>query len=183
MPPETTEPKANNVNHTQKAAELVAFAHGALFSLAVSTLQRSLDKHYISHFPGLTAQTLRQHPPQSVATVKGHLDQSRQNQRSTKPKVTSEEEPTTTTPQDTNDENEQVSNDYWPTSEPDNERTHQCYAGTTEDATNGKIFTDQTGRFISPSSTSNTQLFILYDYDSNSIHTKPIKNRTATEIL
>jgi len=74
-------------------------------------------------------------------------------------------------------------NDYWPTSEPENKHTHHCYAGTTEDTTNGKIFTDQMGRFISPLSTGNTQLFILYNYDSNSIHAEPIKNRTAAEIV
>jgi len=118
-----------------------------------------------------------------MATIKGHLDQSRQNQRSTKPKVTYEEGTTPAVQKDINNEEELENNDYWPTSEPDNERTHHCYAGTTEDTTNGKIFTDQTGRFISPSSTGNTQLFILYDYDSNSIHAEPIKNRTAAEIL
>jgi len=76
----TIEQSAHNVNHTQKAAEIVAFAHGALFSPALSTLQKALAKNYINNFPGLTEQTLRQHPPRSIAMVKGHLDQSRQNQ-------------------------------------------------------------------------------------------------------
>jgi len=187
------EQRANNVNQTKKAAALVAFAHGALFSPALSTLQQALDKNYVNHFPGLTPQTLRQHPPQSIAMIKGHLDQSRQNQRSTKPKVTIQETMTITkTPNDaesspTTEPNKEVEQtteeDYWPQPEGGNERTHQCFAATTEDSTSGKIFTDQTGRFISPSSNGNTQLFLLYDYDSNSIHAEPIKNRTATEIL
>ncbi|KAI2496471.1 hypothetical protein MHU86_18012 [Fragilaria crotonensis] len=36
---------------------------------------------------GLTAQTLAKHPPNSVAMVKGHMDQTRQNKNSTKVKT------------------------------------------------------------------------------------------------
>jgi hypothetical protein len=67
------------VNDTKKPAEIVAFAHAALFSPSLSTLQKALDRNYVVGFPGLTAQTLRRHPPRSIATIKGHLDQSRQN--------------------------------------------------------------------------------------------------------
>ncbi|MCK7513582.1 MAG: hypothetical protein MZV70_62545 [Desulfobacterales bacterium] len=31
----------------------------------------------------------------------------------------------------------------------------------------GQVYTDQTGRFITPSSNGNNYLLILYDYDSN----------------
>jgi len=186
--------KAHNVNHTQKASELVAFAHGSFFSPAISTLQQALNKNYINHIPGLTAATLRNHPPRSIATIKGHLDQSRKNQRSTKPKVSlkPDQTDTTTTPEtsatettstELTTEEQEINSDYWPTSEPNNEKTHHCYTAYTDDPTTGKIFTDQTGRFVIPASTGNTQIFILYDYDSNSIHAEPIKNRTAAEIL
>jgi len=175
-----------NINQTSKTAELVAFAHASFFSPAHRTLQQALKCNYVNHFPGLTAQALCNHPPQSVATVKGHLDQSHKNQRSTKPTVTFKNEPTT--PEDeqqTNDnnDNETQDNDFWPTSEDDNNHTHHCFIACTKDGTTGKIFTDQTGHFIIPSSTRYTQLFILYDYDSNSIHAKPIKNKSALEIL
>jgi len=56
----TPEQSANNINQTKKAAELVAFIHGALFSPALSMLQQALDKYYIYHFPGLTQQTQQQ---------------------------------------------------------------------------------------------------------------------------
>jgi len=84
---DTTE-SAYNVNQTQKTAKLVAFAHAAFFSLANSMLQQALDKNYINHLPGLTSQTLRNHPPHSIVTIKGHLDQSQKNQCSTKLTVT-----------------------------------------------------------------------------------------------
>jgi len=66
-------------------AELVAFAHAALFSPVLSTLCLALDNNYIHGFPGLTSALVRKYPPQSAAMIKGHLDQSRKNQRSTKP--------------------------------------------------------------------------------------------------
>jgi hypothetical protein len=47
----------------------------------------------------------------------------------------------------------------------------------------GQIFTDQTGRFISPSSTGSNKLLILYNYDSNDIHAEPMKNKTTSKIL
>ena len=45
------------------------------------------------------------------------------------------------------------------------------------------MFTDQTGRFILPSSNGNTQLFVLYDYDSNYIDAEPMPTKTAKSIL
>ena len=46
---------------------------------------------------------------------------------------------------------------------------------TFEIPTTGKIFTDQTVRFRITSITGNQYVFILYDYDSNYIHTISIK--------
>jgi hypothetical protein len=57
-------------------AELVAFAHAALFSPALSTLAIALKKGFVHNFPGLTEKTLAKHPPRSFAMVKGHMDQS-----------------------------------------------------------------------------------------------------------
>jgi hypothetical protein len=51
------------------------YSHATLFSPAISTLEQALTRGYIRNFPGLTAKTLQRHPPRSVATAKGHLDQ------------------------------------------------------------------------------------------------------------
>jgi hypothetical protein len=61
-------------------AEIIAFAHAALFSPALSTLHQALEKGYLINFPGLTPTLLRKHPPRSIAMIKGHLDQTRKNQ-------------------------------------------------------------------------------------------------------
>ncbi|CAJ1938144.1 unnamed protein product [Cylindrotheca closterium] len=60
-------------------------------------------------------------------------------------------------------------------------RTHQCYA--TFFAATGQVYTDQTGKFVSPSSTGNNYIMILYDYDSNHIFAEPFPNRQAATIL
>jgi hypothetical protein len=46
-----------------------------------------------------------------------------------------------------------------------------------------QIYTDQTGRFISPSSTGNHYLMILYGYDSSHIFAQPMKNRLGPIIF
>ena len=61
-------------------AEIVVFAHVALFSPALSTLSTALTKGYLTNFPGLSLQLLHKHPPHSVTMVKGHLDQTWKNQ-------------------------------------------------------------------------------------------------------
>ena len=160
IPSENDANEQYNVAHaaigSTKKEDIVAFAHAALFSPAITTLEKALDKGFIRGFPGLDTKSLRKHPPQSFAMVKGHLDQSRKNQRSTKTKVTIVE-PDDEIP-------EQL-----------DERTHHCFVAVQEMV--GQIYTDQTGRFIAPSHTGNNYIMVLYDYDSNAILVKPMKNR------
>jgi hypothetical protein len=151
-------------------ADLVTFAHAALFSPALTTLELALKKGYVENFPGLTASTLRKYPPTSRAMVKGHLDQIRKNVRSTQIR--------TTKPQI------DATNDAFPSDMPHVDNNNTVFADVLNipDAT-GKIFTDQPGKFIAPSSTGNNYIFILYDYDSNAILAHPMPNRTAGSIL
>ena len=154
-------------------AELVAFAHATLFSPALSTLEKALSQGFLTNFPGLTATSLRRHPPSSIPMTKGHLDQTRQNQRSTKPPtaiITPDDDDPCILPSD---------NKFMPTGIPS--KTHYCFATIMEPT--GQIYKDQTGRFISPSSNGNNYLMILYNYDSNFIFSQPFKNRTAACIL
>jgi hypothetical protein len=44
------------------------------------------------------------------------------------------------------------------------------------------VYTDQTGRFPVPSSTGNNYLLIAYDYDSNTILMRPIKDRSVQSL-
>jgi hypothetical protein len=80
---------------------------------------------------------------------------------------------------ETNNQDSDRITDAFPTQE--EIRTHLCYAAVIE--ASGQIYTDQTGRFILPSSRGNNYLLVLYDYDSNAILAKPIPSRTAKAIL
>jgi hypothetical protein len=146
---------------TARPTDVVAFHHAALFSPALTTLERALQKGFLPPFPGLTLQALCRDPPHSVATIKGHLDQIRKNLRSTK-KAPKE---SLTTPVSNTDE---VDN-WFPASEPSNKQTHHCYVALIKPERSGQIYSDLTGRFPIASSKGNNYLLIIYDYDSNGI--------------
>jgi hypothetical protein len=59
-------------------------------------------------------------------------------------------------------------------------KTQYVYAATIDA---GQIYTDQTGRFPVVSSKGNKYIMVFYDYDSNEILAKPIKDGTAPELL
>ena len=118
-----------------KAADIVAFMHAALGSPAFSTLCKAIDAGYIHGIPGLTSRTVRNHPPFSIATVKGHQDQARKNVQSTKPKKTflqavlQEPAPEPVQPE-TVDKDDYA--DTFLQSDTPNERTHFCFLGVEE---------------------------------------------------
>jgi hypothetical protein len=103
-------------------------------------------------------------PPHTVATAKGHMNQQRQGIQSTKTEVILP----LLDKDDTNIE---------PTAH--NEHTYQCFATAME--MTGKTFSDQTGHFLIPSSAGNNYVFVMYNFDSNSIHAEPMPNRTGKQ--
>jgi hypothetical protein len=110
--------------------------------------------------------------------IKGHMDQTRKNQRSTRtapspllsPPPVSACSPPLPLP-----------DDVFPPSDSPNQRSHFCYAAIM--APTGQVYTDQTGRFITPSSNGKNYLLILYNYDSNAILAEPLKDCTGAAIL
>jgi hypothetical protein len=75
-PPDIRHHQADAAIGSPTSAELVSYAHATLFAPALSTIKQALNMGWIHNFPGLTAKTLRRHPPRSIPMVKGHLDQS-----------------------------------------------------------------------------------------------------------
>jgi hypothetical protein len=92
----------------------------------------------------------------STSTAKGHLNQQRQNARTTKIK------------------DAQL---LGPEPDIDHEIKTQFVYAATIDA--GQIYTDQTGILSVVLSKGNKYIMILYDYYSNAILAQPIKDRTA----
>jgi hypothetical protein len=168
-----------------KPADLVALSHATLFSPALSTLEKALNKGYLTNFPGLDADSLRKYPPNSIPMVKGHLDQSRKNQQSTKPARMAKVTVSTVTEDDgglPSEASTAEDDEFPPGLSDDNDTNNSCFYADIVQPT-GQIYTDLTGKFIAPSSNGNNYLFILYDYDSNCILAEPMKNRTAQCIL
>jgi hypothetical protein len=151
---------ALNVNLSTKLDDLVAFAHGALFSPSISTLKQALRCNFIT-IPGLSIENLTKHPPSVIATAKGHLDQVRKNKQSTSIPSIPADDPFPK--QDTT--------------------THICFASCLPQPITGKTYSDQTGRFTVPSRSGNNYMFVLYDYDSNLIYAEAIPNRESNTIL
>jgi hypothetical protein len=150
-------------------AHQVAFSHSTIGSPALSTLQAAVDNNYVTGFPGLTSKSLRQHPPQSKATSKGHMYQIRQGTKSTKSKPIVQPSP---------------DHEFdFPNPLPKGERTHSCFATMVARDPTGMIYTYQIGQLPVPSSRGMQYLFVFYSYDTNTIHMEPMKNQTAGEIL
>jgi hypothetical protein len=153
------------IKNSGTPATLVAYSHAALFSPATSTMETAFEKNFLPPFPGLTLKSLRKHPPNSEATTMGHLDNIRKNTRSTKKSPTKKAPCPVADPFD------------FPPQPQDTSHTHTCFLTTTE--TKNCVSTDQTGRLPQASSSGNNYILIAYDYDSNCILLRPLRNRKA----
>jgi hypothetical protein len=119
-------------------------------------VDQSNKKGIFSSWPGLNKHIVEKYLSKSTSTAKGHLNQQRQNARTTK-----------------------IKDAQLLDSETDLDhgiKTQFVYAATIDA---GQIYTDRTGRFPVVSSKGNKYIMILYYYDSNAILAKPIKDRTS----
>jgi hypothetical protein len=179
----------NNIGQPNTLADRVAFYHASCNFLVLSTWIKAVDAGFFTTFPDLTADMIQKFPPHSEATVKGHLDQARANQRSTKAKKDKAgwikvEKPgsSPSSPPMDSDNDLEISEDFHPSvTSPPAERTHK-YNASSQPVT-GQIFSDPTGRFLTPSSKGNSYLLVVYDYDSNMIFAEPMQSRTGAEHL
>lgn len=158
---------ANASVGTNTTANIVQFFHAAMFSPTIDTLYKAFTLGYITNVPGVTAAAIKKYPPFSTATVKGHLDQTRKNVRSTK----------------SHTEHSETIEELFPLQLTTTEHNKANFCYTTIFEPTGKVYSDQTGNFQYTSSKGNNLLVIMYDYDSNAILAEPIANRKATSIL
>jgi hypothetical protein len=121
---------AGNVHHTTNKRESLRFLHACCGSPTISTWTKAIDNNQFTTWPGLTSAAVRNFLPTSIATIKGHMNRTRKNVRSTQPK----------------DE----SSDFSPKRE---EKVKQIYVKKVELAKDpGTVYTDATGRFPHPAS-------------------------------
>jgi hypothetical protein len=147
---------------TRLLEDRVAFYHAALFSPVISTWCDAIDAGHFTTWTDLTSAQVRKHFPGSVPMHLGHMDQTGANIQSTKQPSHPSIKP---------------HDDSSPT--PISSRTHEVFVAI--QAATGKV--DQTGRFTTTSTSGNSYLVIIYDYDSNFIHVEPLKSRSGPYIL
>jgi hypothetical protein len=157
---EKHEVKCNHAHDNNSQKALINYLHAACFSPVKSTWITAIKNGNFLSWSGLTEHAVEKHLSKSTATTKGHLNQQRQNARTTQIKST-------------NENNQETDIDH-------GIKTQFVYAATIDA---GQIYTDQTGRFPVVSSKGNKYIMILYDYDSNAILAQLIKDRTAPELL
>ena len=148
--------KCNKLHPTFTVAQRVAYYHACLGSPPLSTFCHAIDAGHLVTLPTLTSNQVRRHPPQSMATHQGHLDQTRSNQRSTKRRW-------------------QTRDLYVNLVEDMESPTTLHRAGTT--------FSDMTGKFIMQSSQGNNYILVVFDGDSNYIFAEPLPSRSAEQIF
>jgi hypothetical protein len=157
---ETKHVQCNHTHDNSNQKDLTNYLHAACFSPVKSTWITAIKNGHFTSWPGLTEHAVENHLSKSTSTTKGHLNQQRQNARTTKVK----------------DPKEIMT-------EPDLDqgiKTQYVYAATIDA---GQIYTDKTGRFPVVSSKGSKFIMILYDYDRNAILAQPIKDRTDPELL
>ena len=75
-------PACNLAYKTDTDAEFVAFVHASFGSPTLSTFQHAVRMGWLSNYPRLTSAMVAANCPHSIATAKGHLDQTRQVKKS-----------------------------------------------------------------------------------------------------
>lgn len=128
-------------------------------SPAISTFLSAAEHGFLDCLPNLTVQKIRKNRPNSIATSKGHLDQTRKNYRSTKQRATNKPDPIVI-----------LDPDQFPTEEIS--ATHLVYTKLERTHRN---FMDSTGKFPVKSRSGHEYILLMYDYDTNYLHFEPMR--------
>ena len=135
---------ATSIGDTQ--AQVMAFAHVALFAPTLTTLRKAINTSTLPDFPGLT-EALQKFPPNLEATQTRHLDNCRKHQQ--------------LTPQEDLD-------DPFPLPAENSECTNLCYLSANQPK-------HIVYKVPVTSSQGNHYIIVTYDFDSNTTLLQPIK--------
>jgi hypothetical protein len=151
------EPIANNVYELRNTGALVHYLQKALCSPTKSAMLQAVKDGHLITWPGLAEDAINKHLKLTLATAMGHMNQRRQNIRSTS-KAPIEKQPTPDADLGT--------------------KTHLVYAVLVDQ---GQLYTDLTGKFLVQPSKGNSYVMVCYVYDCNYIKVIPMKSRSASE--
>jgi hypothetical protein len=158
---QTQQEVANNVYELLNTGALVNYLHKAMFSPTKYALLQEVKNGHMVTWPGLTEKTINKHLKLTPPTTMGHMNERRQNIRSTsKTPTTSDIEYVTATPATSGT------------------KTHLVYAVLFDQ---GQLYTDLTGTFPVTSSKGNWYFMVCYVYDCNYVKVVSMKSRSASE--
>jgi hypothetical protein len=163
--------QANGAHTTNIKVNTIKYLHAACFSPTTETWTKAIDHGFFQSIPVLNSRDVHRYLPKSKATVMGHLDQVRQNIRSTKKPRPNDKE-VQAFDEDTNPVEETTA-------------TNTAFASMVEldEPTDGKSYSDLTGRFPAKSEVGNLYILVLYTYDDNAILVEPLPRRSDAEQL
>jgi hypothetical protein len=163
----TVLPQANfTVYNDATIRDIIRFHHRCLWSPTKSTFVDALKNNHFVGWPALNTPLVQRHLDLQESTLMGHMDQQRQNVRSTQRLIAQSPE--------------EIAADMEPPHEP--VKSHAVFVAI-RDLPTGQIYTDQTGPFPTVSSRGVKAVMVLYDYDSNAILVEGITSRSANELL
>jgi hypothetical protein len=151
------DPIVNNVYELRNIGALVHYLQKALFSPTKSAMLQAVKDGHLITWPGLTKDVINKHLKLTLATSMGHMNQRRQNIRSTSKAPAEKQQPPNT--------------DL-------GAKTHLVYAFIVDQ---GQLYTDLTGKFPVRSSKGNSYVMVCYIYDCNYIKVLPMKSRSSSE--
>jgi hypothetical protein len=150
-------PIENNVYELRNTGALVHYLHKTLFSPTKSAMLQAVKDGHLITWPGLTEDAINKHLKLTPATAMGHMNQQRQNIRSTS-KALIADQPKPDTDLGT--------------------KPHLVYAVVVDQ---GQLYTDLTGKFPVRSSKGNSYVMVCYVYECNYVKVIPMKSRSASE--
>jgi hypothetical protein len=132
-----------------------------MFNPTKSAILQAVKDGHIITWPGLTEQAINKHLKLTPATTMGHMNQRRQNIKSTsKTPITSDIEDVTVTHAGLGTKN------------------HLVYAVLVDQ---GQLYTDLTGKLPFRSSKGSWYAMVFYVFDCNYVKVVPMKSRSASE--
>jgi hypothetical protein len=151
------DPIANSVYELRNKGSLVHYLHKALFSPTKSAMLQAVKDGHLITWPGLTEDAINKHLKLTLATAMGHMNQWRQNIRSTS-KAPIKKQPTPDADLGT--------------------KTHLVYAFVVDQ---GQLYTDLTGKFLVRSSKGFFYVMVCYIYDCNYVKVVPMNSSYASK--
>ena len=154
---------------------MAKFLHAACFAPTKTTFIKAVKNNHFLSWPGLEPELMSKHLEINESTIKGHMKRERSNLQSTKgtpTKIGLDEI-----------EVKKVKEDFFPTSNSPNVKTHEiAYKLLERSSQAGKAFMDLTGKYPTKSISGNQYIVVAYNYDANAILAEPIPNRQAKSI-